>query len=283
MSFLGLGGGNQNNTTNLTQNIINSMYQQSTEQCQATCSDIAQGNTIIVDNVNVGADFIGINQVCQAQAGCVMETNLQSSSQNIIDSLIKQTNGVETGPFNMVTSLGNDFFGGGNQSNVSNITTTISNMMQQNLSSFCNSYSNEIADGNVIVLGGSGNDKVGFVGVNQTNTANASCTMKNYAKMQAYNQNSATIEQTNKNIDVTGIIAIIIGAIIVVIVVIFAILLLTGTLKLGAQAPSSTGSTVVVSGGQPPPYYPSVYEAPQISRSATVETAAIEGAEAATL
>lgn len=266
MSFLGIGGGNQNNTANLTQNIINSMYQQSTQQCLATCQNIAIGNTIVVNNVNIGGDFTGYNQVCNAQAACVMEQNLSSSAQNVLDALLKQENSTISGPFTVASEL----LGGSNQTNTVKVQQTISNMMQQNLSSFCQTYSSEIAEGNVLFLGGSNNTiKGNFIGINQTSSANASCTMKNFAKMVAYNQSSADITQSNKQVDTVALIGLILGAIVVFIIIVVVILLLTGVIRFGENGTSSGASNVTVTAGQPQ----------YIALPAAAEGAAVEGAE----
>jgi len=259
-------GGNQSNSINANQTVINSLYTNSSQSCLATCTEQQIGDTIVIDNVTIGGNFTGFNQLCTAQAACIMDQNLDSSSKNILSSMLEQSNSTTNGPFSILA----DLTGGGNLQNNVTVSQTIENMMQQNLSSFCQGYADEISEGNVLFIGGSNNSIAGnFVGVNQTGSANASCTMKNYSKMQTFNQESAKVKQTNKQMDVVGLIGIVVGVVVVVIIIIIGILLAKGVIGIGSSKSGGQGGGYEVT--SPP------------SSSAGLESAAMEGAEVAAL
>jgi len=206
-------GSAQSNFISEAQNLENSILQASSETCIATCTNVEDNNTIIINGTSIGGN-LDLTQQCKAQASCIMANQLDSQVQNIVKAMAEQKQTSKTSPFSF------SFKG---QNNEAQINQNITNSVTQIMNTACQSTSDNMMVNDTIVLT---NDRVGgnFV-LSQSGDATSNCTMNNLAKQVLFNKERATADQTQTIesvfflIILAIIICLIVGAIIVFMVV----------------------------------------------------------------
>lgn len=223
-------GGVLSNSTNVTQTLMNSVFEETATACNATCTATQNGNVVIINDTTIDGSA-GFQESCSVAASCVMNNTLDSQVQNIVSSLLNQSNTAAT------DFLGDLSFNG--STNSANLNQNVSNYITQIIDSTCNAQLAFTQDDNLLYV--SNSNVTGFVGfqigtANQPNSANASCAMSNLSKSVVYNNVQAQVSQSNVQI---GIFALIVAAIIAIVLIgaiVTVVLASTGTLKAGIDS-----------------------------------------------
>jgi hypothetical protein len=203
-----MGGNVSRETVNIQQNIINDITQSNQQNCVAQTQSSQSGNTVIINGSVINGDFTGILQQTNTDATCIMTSSMESSVENLLQNISIQSTSMQTSPFDFLSS---------DRSYIDyDLKTTIQNQISQINEQGCIASSITSTNNNYVYVGDStinGN----FVGVSSASNANASCTMSNYAKSQAYN--SLTTDNVQKS-KFTNILAVLIGVALIIFVLI---------------------------------------------------------------
>ena len=208
-------GYHQTAIVNNTQEISNEILQSSNETCTATCDvdidgvTVFVGNSTITNGINIGGD------ACSATASCVMNSELDTQLQNIINSITQQALSAEQ-PF-LIPKYNS-------QTTITSNNQTLRNTITQMMNSSCQSNSeNLITDSYVYVKDSdvSGGINIGFT---QSGSSKATCSMNNISSANVYNKETANTDQVQKW---ENTIAVIITVIVIVMIVIGLIIFLT--------------------------------------------------------
>lgn len=193
---MGAGASTAVNTTRT--DISNEVYQKSDNVCRASCSNIAEDITIVIENSNVPGG-ITFTQACSAQALCTMRTNL--------DSVVNQNSVTNQ---NAEATVGIPLFTAGVATTINNSKTNIQNTTTQIINNVCEAnVQNLLSDINILVS----DSNVGFLAFDQEGSAVADCAIDATAS-SVVDQTSRT-EQTATSTVGTDIFALIVLAIIV--------------------------------------------------------------------
>lgn len=207
------GPSSQTEAVDITQNVTNSILQESQEQCKSSCTTEQSGNTIIINDSTVKS--VGITSTCQANAACTMNQTLDAQIKNLMNAYAQQKQSTQHSIFDLLSS--------NKQSTSAIINQNINNQITQVLSSTCQATSTQIQDNNLTIVNDS---KANVVGLSATGNANSTCMMNNLGKAIALNTVSATTKQDQifKNafaaIMITIAILLIVGGIILVIILV---------------------------------------------------------------
>ena len=180
-------GSNQSNVMTSKQQVVNNMYQESSQECNITCENIQSGNTIeIIDSEINGT--VGFIQTCTLDSpSCIMKTTLDTNVSTILDAMLKQTSSAPSG-----LSLS---FNNSNQR--INLEQYIENSITQIQSTSCDLLSkNEMVNNAIFVKNSTVNGDVIFEQTGGINNAN--CNMDNMAKAVVANEISSDITQESK-------------------------------------------------------------------------------------
>lgn len=204
------------NTSDIQENFINNILQQSQQNCIATVVNEANNNVVIVNGTNIGGDFTGVSTTTSTDATCLMVSSMEDSVSSILSAIVQQTNKSQTDWFNgfQIKDSNNTF---------DVIQSVVNNILQINETTCAASTITSASNNYVYVtnanIGGS------FIGVTDKADASASCTMTNTMKNTTYNQAQASATQTNIDLGMfsgfLGIIAAIIGVVIVGVIILF--------------------------------------------------------------
>lgn len=197
-------GSNQSNTSSQTQTLENNILQATSESCQSNCTNIQEGQTIVINGSSIGGN-IELNQQCTAQASCIMRGQIGAQVQSILNAMTKQSAVGQASMFQ---------FSFENQNQSSDISQNVTNTITQVMTSSCQGNSNNLEENNTVVLS---NSRVGgdFV-LSQKGSSTANCTMNNLSKIVLFNQETAKTKQSEKVESLLGgIIAIIILLIVI--------------------------------------------------------------------
>jgi hypothetical protein len=196
------------NTTDITNNISNTVTQIQNTQCISNVTDNASNNTIIVNGSVINGNFTGVTFQSSSDASCAITTSMDDIVTSIMGNLVTQNNKSESDLFND--------FSNSIQFNSTNITNNISSNITQINESLCSSNLVESFTGNYIFISDSkvnGN----FIGVAGASTGSATCTMNNYIKNATYNSIQNSVSQSNTS---EGIFGALLGMLQVVIITI---------------------------------------------------------------
>lgn len=198
------------------QTSINNVFQSANSQCTASCRQRQDGVNVIVSNSKTGN--ITLSQTCQANALCVMRTNLDTIAQQQLTA--KQNAEASAQGSSSSGVLG--WLGIGVSVNTSaNISKqTLENSTTQIINNNCNSTVDQIQQNiNILV---SDNAEVGQVDLSQTGDATASCAISSAASAKI--TQSGTSDQTATALSGSVWATIIIG----LAIVLFLLYFLTG-------------------------------------------------------
>jgi hypothetical protein len=187
------------NTTKVQQEFMNNITQSNQANCLATVNDQANGNVVIISGSTIAGDATGVSVTTSTDATCLMVSNMQDSVDNILASITDQTNTAET-----------DFFNGfqfTNESNSYDLKQTIANNISQINQTTCAANNSTSTSNNYVYVSSS---KVGgnFVGVTNTASAAANCSMNNTMANATYNKAQSQNSQSNT---VKGVFATLVG------------------------------------------------------------------------
>lgn len=209
----------------LTQIQANSLYQTSNNTCTATCTQLQQGNVVVLDNTTAGD--ITFTQKCSANASCYMNTSL--------DILVEAyQNAVATAEARPALFPGVQL-----NSSKSDITQVIKNEVSQVFNNLCQADVNQVLQDNIVYATDSSVGNIGFL---QEGNASADCVMINVAvaKLNLDQVGKATASAGTIN---SAIIAAIIIAICIMFIVIALISANKGKSKSQPSAPPSGGGS----------------------------------------
>ena len=189
------------------QSINNDIIQESSEKCMATCVNIENGNSAIFDGATIDGNLTGFKQVCKVSTSCVMTEQLNSQIQDVLESVAKQTQQLDSSFLSIFADTHNK--------TKATIEQSINNSVTQLLNSSCTATASNIQNNDMFVLS---NSTVlgGVIAFSQTGNPTASCTMNNLGKIKLFNKEQAEIsqEQRIENIFV-AIIAMIVAALVI--------------------------------------------------------------------
>ena len=213
-----MGGVFSQNIANIQQSFMNDITQNNQQSCQATVSNQANNNVVIVNGATVNGSFTGVTTNVSTDASCLMVSNMEDSVSNILSASLQQTNTTETDWFNGFSFDSN--------TNVFDITQSVTNNISQINQATCSANQVSSTSSNYIYLTNA-TIKGDFVGVSDTLTASASCSINNAMKNTTYNQAAAVANQTNTDkgmfVTMLGSFTGIIGLIIIVVIILFAV------------------------------------------------------------
>lgn len=196
----------QGNTSKETENVVNKMFQSSSQACISGCKNISIGQTTIISDTTIGGN-LDLTMQCSAKASCVMKQEFDAQMKNLLKSVSLQKNTSKDGWLTPPWDV---------QSNNAQITENTKNYFTQIMSSTCNANSTNLAVNEMTVLT---NDKIGgnFV-LGQKGSSVSNCTMTNLGRAVAYNKESEKISQSNLAESSLGMILAIIVVIIILVV-----------------------------------------------------------------
>jgi ATP-dependent Zn protease len=212
------------NTATTVQNVNNTTIQASRQICQATCTNVSSGNTVIINGVKIGGNVI-FSQQCTADAQCTMVNGTSTTVDNTLQSILKQT---------AETSWAPDISA---QTNISQMTQNVNNAITQIVDSTCVANATNISTNNFTYLTNS--TVSGNVSFSQTGDANANCSMTNQSTIQVANDLMAKADQTARQ---NGFFAGL-GAIIAIVVIIIIVVIVFRSMNQGQQNATAAAAT----------------------------------------
>lgn len=182
-------GSIQTNIAVTEQNFTNNILQSSKNDCWANTTSNTDNNVVIADGTIVGGNFIGVQTSTNTDASCVITSTMETTVDDILKSIIQQTNQSSNSLFGGFTFSGN--------TNVFNARQTVVNNITQLNETVCAANTVKTTNGNYIY---SRNQSVfgDFIGVNSNSESTASCTMNNTMKNSVYNEAQASNNQDNQ-------------------------------------------------------------------------------------
>ena len=235
-------GSASSNIAGIQQSFMNNITQQSQESCISTSNPSANNNVVIVNGANIKGNFTGVSETTTTDASCLIVSNMQDSVSDILSATITQTNSTETDWFNgfQFTADTNSF----------NIAQSITNNISQLNEATCAANSSSSTNSNYVYVT---NATIGgdFVGVTNSSSASANCSMTNMMKNTTYNQAQANGGQTNTIkgmfVAMVAAFATIVGIVVIAVIILFAVGALgfvgyesTGSRKSSTSTPSPT-------------------------------------------
>jgi len=197
----------------LTQQVNNNILNSSKASCTTECKNISQGNTIIISGTTLRS--FNFDQSCQLTSVCSINSELDTSVDNILKSLSEQKAGTEKGLLGISLSWNQI----SNRNQVEQIvTTTISNINETS----CQTSSINIFDNNFIFFQNS--TVQGDIQFSQTGNVNSNCMLNNISRIQVQNQLASENKQTATIGSGLGLII----AIIILLIAVFLIVKLLG-------------------------------------------------------
>jgi hypothetical protein len=218
-------------TARMQQDVMNSILQEQSTACNATCTNNVSGNVVIVTGGSAGS--IGIQtQSCTATANCLISNTIDSQIDNLLTAIAQQENTSATDIMNDLALNFTDFDVDVRQS-MANYVTQITN-------STCNATAIQNVNNNYVYAANATTS--GFVGVQVGPTsANATCTMDNITKAIVYNQAQAQSTQKSTNIGMFALIFAVIAFVVVIGAILLFILLIGGGGLAAASAAKKKG------------------------------------------
>lgn len=180
--------------------VVNNMTQSSVATCEIKCAADMIGNTVIVSR-NAAVGNINFTQSCTiTQTDCVMNQNIDTSVENILDASIDQT-----------AFSASSLLGGINQTNLtSNIEQQVTNQVQQLISTTCTIGVSQVMNGNYVYVGDAATTgDINFV--QKGNISNDSCILDVTSKITAYNKETGASTQKSTSVDFISLFFMLLG------------------------------------------------------------------------
>jgi hypothetical protein len=210
------------NITNMQQLFFNNVTQQDQQNCIATVNSSSNNNTIIINGAKIAGNFTGVTTTVNTDATCLIVSNMQDSISNSLSAINNQTNQASTDWFN-----GFQFT---SETNVFNLLQSVTNNINQINEATCAANTTVSTNNNYVYLAPGTTIGGDFVGVTNTGSASASCSLTNTMINTVYNQAQASSTQTNTEVGMFVAIITAIAAIIGIIVLGVIIMYATGAI-----------------------------------------------------
>ncbi len=222
-------GSSTSTTSNVTQSIANSVTQTSVASCKISCNQDQSDNTVIISpGSNTGN--ITFTQVCVIEdAECVINQNIESEIQNILESTAEQTALSTQALFSATYN---------STKCVSTMDQIMTNQIDQMISNTCTIETNQTMNNNYVYVGtGATTGDITFA--QHSNLSNVECTMDISSKATAYNQEIADVEQSATTVNMLVMLLLLFTIIIVMGLVVVMVFLATGGTKAITSAAES--------------------------------------------
>jgi hypothetical protein len=210
----------------------NKVTQTSIAKCNITCNQDQSDNTVIISS-GATTGNITFSQVCVIEdAKCTINTNIETTIKNEINSLIDQkamaTQPIFAGTFSYTRCA-------------SSLDEAVTNQITQLLSSNCTIETNQTMNNNYVYVGtGATTGNISFA--QHSVLSNVECVMDIVSKANAYNSETGNVTQKATTIDSLSILFIVIGIVVVMIVVMLIVFLIGGGTKIiGKVVEGATG------------------------------------------
>lgn len=214
-----MGGTSQVLHTKITETVTNDVVQKNQQNCIAQSVADTSGNTIIINGSTIDGNVSGTTTKTSTDATCLMTSTIEDTVENILQNVAQQNSSISSG----IT----DFMSKRDQDIDYDLSVTVQNSILQMSEQGCVSSSISSTTNNYIYVGDS---KIGgdFLGFSNDSKANASCSMTNVMKNEAYNSLQTKVDQTAKAsnmfamlIGIAIIIFVLLGVVGVVVVIVF--------------------------------------------------------------
>jgi len=254
-------GNVQTNINESIQEVTNEIMSVSVAKSEQSCKNIDQYSNVIIENVTIGGD-LNFDQLCEIKGNAAIDNYMETAVNNILDSLQKQKQSVETSFFQALVNV---------QTNRNTLKQTIKNSVLQMAYSSCQQTVSNLRSHNVYAVRNS--TIAGSVNYKQGGSVDADCVLKNVANVVASNKLKGEQEQEQSTVTGFGNILAIVAAVAIVIVLgIVAYFVFTkgsgGSAASGVKFVDTRGQPVPGPGGVPPGGVPS-----GVSSSGTVPKA----------
>lgn len=203
-----------NNYATTVQNIMNNTLQQIDNKCVNKCGNKSSDVTFVIeDSANVSVD---LDQTCAVLGtSCTARTYLETDITNNLSAVTQQKNTNDSN-YLMWTFSDND----------TSISQTIRNNVSQMVNNFCENVVDNSEDNLFFYVKNSRNVSVNFAQNGSVN--NTQCSFDVTAKISLMNQESAKIQQSNKNVGLLADLVIILGIVFGIAVLFFLVFMLKG-------------------------------------------------------
>ncbi len=204
-------GSNVGQSITSTQTISNSALNAVTESCNAQCSEIQSGNTVIIQGSSISGSVI-FDQSCTVAMECEINANLSTTVANILASANGQTS---------VTANGFPDFNFNNVNESITASQIITNTLTNLIDTTCSNSSNQIMTNNYTYVWDS--SIAGSLQFDQTANVTNSCNLTAQSSIQLSNMASMNNNQSSTILDTTALIIALVVVVIIIVVVIFII------------------------------------------------------------
>lgn len=203
------------NNVSLNQSILNNIVQGSKSECIYSCTQVSDLNLEFVDT---NVETLNASQQCNIVGdSCILKVAMDNTTQNKLNSLIKQTQTLES------DLLSFDF--GSNSDNTVTLEQGIRNLISQATNLNCKQPSNQTSHANIVFIDSS----IQNINLSQTSSVTAgTCSINTVVTNVANNSETSTVDQSIKKLGPLALIAI---AVIIVVVGIIVIVVVHGGSK----------------------------------------------------
>jgi len=224
-------GSDTSTTSNVTLEVANNITQTSVSSCEISCNQDQSDNTVIISpGSNTGN--ITFTQVCVIEdASCIINTNIDTSVENILQSSADQT----------ALSTQAVFSATYNTTKVkSTMNQSITNQINQLISNTCTIESNQTMNNNYVYVGsGSTTGDISFA--QHSTLSNVECTMDATTKAVAYNKETAETTQKATTINMLVMLFLIFGIVIILSILLVVLFMIFG----GTEALTDVTKTAI--------------------------------------
>jgi len=231
-------GGSHSNFASINQTFMNNIVSRNQENCISSTYNTTSGNYIFVEGSTIVGN-IGILQGTSTDSSCLMVSAMENTIKDIMTATSKQSN-----------NTSNDWFGGFSWTGQTNafdlMQSSVNNISQINQLT-CAASSMQTTSNNFIYVRNS--NVSGNVGIVNTSSAQANCSMTNMMKNYSYNYMQGDNNQDNAQkgmfVAIVAAICTLIGIIIIGVVILFAV----GAIGYAGYELVSPKKTVAAGGG----------------------------------
>jgi ATP-dependent Zn protease len=181
-----MGGGPSSSVSSTVEDVVNNTLQDINNRCANVCGNQKDNlNLIITDASDVVVD---LSQTCSViGTSCMARTYLETDITNNLTAVTTQTNSNDSNylMFNF-------------SKNRSSISETIRNNVSQMVNNFCLNKADNAVNNLYMYISNAKNVKVN--GAQSGDVTNTQCSFDVTAKISLLNQESAKVDQTNKNV-----------------------------------------------------------------------------------
>jgi high-affinity nickel permease len=195
----------------------NEIYQSSFSICSASCQNLSEDEKYIINNSSIVGD-LNLSQKCNAEALCVMKTNLEAIAAQQLEAQSSVTTLSPGGLFNWTYGAN------------TNVTSqTLENTYSQTINNLCQAEASNYRSGTLLYINDS--SVVGDVDLSQSGSAQSQCAIENTASASVVQSSETEISTFTKS-----------GSVLIILSIVTAIILVTlGTAYFAAEQKKSEG------------------------------------------